>query len=261
MLWQTNGFLILAVVIAAWLGAAEIGYRSGRRQLGREDAGGRHINSLQGGLLGLLALLLGFTISMSVSRFDTRRSLVLEEANAIGTTWLRAQFLSEGAARESAQLLRDYVVQRLEFFTEDINAERQVAASEETARIQARLWQIAVAEGREHPDADVIALYIGSLNQVIDLSEKRLGALNNHVPDTILYVMFFVAVGGMAFIGYGAGLSGRRRSGSSMIFAVLVALVLGTILDMDRPRRGFIQVSQGAMLRLQQALAVPATPP
>jgi hypothetical protein len=260
MLWQTNGWLIIAVVIGAFLAATEIGYRLGHRQRDPDEAGKSHISALQGGLLGLMALLLAFSISMSVSRFDKRKSLVVEEANAIGTTWLRSQFLTEEAARESAQLLRDYVAQRLEFFSEDINETRQDAATQEASRILARLWQIAVAEAQQRGNSETLALYIETLNQTIDLGEWRLAARTNQLPETILYALFAVAICGLAFIGYGTGMSGRRRMGSSVIFALLVTVVLVVILDMDRPRRGFIQVGQGSMLRLQQSMAETIAP-
>ena len=258
MLWQTNGWLIIAVVISAFLVATETGYRLGIRRHDPDEAGKSHISALQGGLLGLLALLLAFSISMSVSRYDKRKSLVVEEANAIGTTWLRSQFLADEPARESAQLLREYVAQRLDYFSEDINETRQDAATQEASRILARLWQIAVAEGRQHGDSETLALYIETLNQTIDLGEWRLAARSNHLPETILYALFAVAICGMGFIGYSTGMSGQRRVVSSVIFALLVTVVLVVIMDMDRPRRGFIQVGQGSMLKLQQTMAAPA---
>jgi hypothetical protein len=255
MLWQTNGWWIIAVVIGAFLAAMETGYRLGLYHRDPDEPGRAHIGALQGGLLGLMALLLAFSMSMSVSRFDSRKAMVLEEANAIGTTWLRSQLLSAEAGRESEQLLRDYVTQRLAFFSEDLDVEGQKAAGRRASTILTRLWQIAAAEGRAHPDADVLTLYIESLNQTIDLGEKRVAIRNNHLPDTILYVLFSVMFGSMAFIGYGNGLSGRRRIGSNIIFAVLVMMVLVVIMDMDRPSRGFIQVGQGSMLRLQESMA------
>ena len=102
MLWQTNGWLILAVMISAFLLAAETGYRLGIRRHDPDEAGKSHISALQGGLLGLLALILAFSISMSVSRFDLRKSLVVQEANAIATAWLRTQILEEPNKAASA---------------------------------------------------------------------------------------------------------------------------------------------------------------
>jgi len=158
----------------------------------------------------------------------------------------------------TAQLLREYVAQRLDYFSEDINETRQDAATQEASRILARLWQIAVAEGRQHGDSETLALYIETLNQTIDLGEWRLAARSNHLPETILFALFAVAICGMGFIGYSTGMSGQRRVVSSVIFALLVTVVLVVIMDMDRPRRGFIQVGQGSMLKLQQTMAAPA---
>ncbi|MEO8308709.1 MAG: hypothetical protein ABI616_11795 [Pseudomonadota bacterium] len=101
-----NEYLLLVILVAIYWGATELGFRLARwRGATVDEAGKSHVSSLQGALLGLLALLLGFSFSMAISRYDTRRSLVLEEANAIGTTYLRAGFLPSEQGNEARRLL------------------------------------------------------------------------------------------------------------------------------------------------------------
>lgn len=261
MLWRTNGLVLFVVVTVALFAAAEIGYFLGRRRHEQPAASSAYVSSLQGALLGLLALLLAFTIAMAVSRFDARKALVVEEANAIGTTYLRARLLPDAAMGESRQLLREYLPHRLELYNAGIDEARLEAVNKATARIQARLWDIAAAESRRDPASVATALYIDTLNGTIDLAEKRLAALKNQLPETILYVVFAVALGGLGLLGYGTSLTGRHRGVSSGVFVVLVAMVLMVILDMDRPRRGLIRVDQGSLLRLQESMAEPAVIP
>ena len=96
-----------------------------------------------------------------------------------------------------------------------------------------------------------LGLFIQSLNEMVNVKWKRQAMLHNHVPEPVLYLLFTVAVGALGFIGYGYGLTGRRRHASTAIVAVLIALVLATILDFDSPRGGFIRVGEESMLRLQ----------
>jgi hypothetical protein len=107
-----------------------------------------------------------------------------------------------------------------------------------------------VAEGS---GGSQVGLFIQSLNEMVNVKWTRRAALHNHVPEPVLYLLCTVAAGALGFIGYGYGLTGRRRHGSTAIFAVLIALVLATILDFDRPRGGFIRVSEEGMFRLQAA--------
>jgi hypothetical protein len=108
-----------------------------------------------------------------------------------------------------------------------------------------------VAAGTTAPPT---AWFVQSLNDMINVNQKRRAAIDNHVPGLVLDLLFAVAVGAMGFIGYGYGLAGGRRHGSTAIYAVVIALVLSTILDLDRPRSGFIRVGEESMLRLNATL-------
>lgn len=255
MFWELNELALFLSVLALFLGALEAAFRLGNRRLDRHDeAAKNHIGSIQGSVMGLLALLLGFTFAMAVSRYDLRKSLVLEEANAIGTTYLRTQFLAPEQQREAADLLKRYVVARLDFYNAGIDNNRLDAANAEAARIENRLWQTAVAASAADPRSVSTGLFVQALNDVIDNQEKRQTAFENHVPNTVNGLLLVVSVIALSLMGYGCGLNGRRHGVTNSIVALLLALVFTAILDIDRPRRGLIQVSQNSLLRLQDTL-------
>lgn len=255
MLWKISEFVILLGLLTTFLITFEAGFRLGRSHLDRNhDPGKSHISSLQGAILGLLALLLGFTISMAVDRFNLRKALVLEEANAIGTTYLRTQFLPPLQSKEAADLLAAYVAARLDFSNAGIDDSALAAANTAASNLESQLWVLAVAAAAQDPRSVPIGLFIQSLNDVIDNHEKRQAAVNNHVPETVIFLLIGFSVVALGFIGYGCGLSKRRQWIANTTFVLLITLVLTAILDIDRPSRGFIRVNQGSLLRLKTSL-------
>jgi hypothetical protein len=245
--------LFLAIVMLV-LAAIEGGYRLGsyrNRQPGREkDA---PVGAMVGSTLGLLAFLLAFTFGMSASRFDTRKQLVLEEANAIGTTYLRTAMLPE-RRDEIRALLRSYVDARLD-------AVRSGRVTEEILRsedVQGRLWSEATAIGLQHPDSIVVGLFVQSLNDVIDVHAKRVTAgLRNRIPGIIWAALLMIAALSMAVMGYHAGLVGTTRSLAIIVVAVTFSAVIVLIADLDRPQEGTLTVSQQALIDVQRSMNPP----
>jgi hypothetical protein len=255
MIWHTSEFLLFVLILALFALVIEGAFRLGSRVRGQQgDGDTTHAGELQSATLVLLALLLGFTFAMAVQRYDTRREFVLQEANAIGTTSLRARFLPEPQRTEAMGLLREYVGTRLDFYRAGIDRARLDAANAASDRIQQRLWDLATAAVAADPRSVATGLFIQSLNEVIDDNEKRRAALENHVPEAVIWLLLLVAAVAMGFVAYGCGLAGRRRLAMNATFAMLITLVITVILDIDRPRRGLVKVNQDSMLRLQQSL-------
>lgn len=211
--------------------------------------------ALQNASLGLLALLLAFTFSMAVARYEARKQLVLEEANAIGTTALRAGLLPEGRREAARAGLREYVAARLAFHEARRGTPGYEAALAATARGQQQLWSLAAAAVAADPHALPASLFAQSLNDTIDASEKRMAARENRVPGTVLALLLAVAVLALGFVGGGAGLAGRRRLVSTSLFALMLALVVTLVVDIDQPREGLVRVQQESMHRLEASLA------
>lgn len=241
---------ILTFIMA--IGAAEVGHRIGKvwqRRVSREkDAA---IGGMVGSTLGLLAFLLAFVTGIAINRYDTRRVLVLDEANAIGTTYLRAGYLGEPYSTESRALLSEYVDVRLSAL-ESGQLESAIARSEE---IHNELWSSAETLAIETPDSTVLAIYIESLNEVIDLHTKRLiAAFSARIPSNLWMIIFAVTVLAMGEVGFSNSYESRRSIIGVAVLAIVFTLVIGLIVDLDRPQSGLINVSQQALLDLQSQI-------
>lgn len=261
-LYTTNETLIAGILLALLLAATEAGFRIGRRDKSRIDEKTRsQISVLQGSVLGVLGLLLGFTISMAVSRFESRKQIVLDEANAIGTAYLRTSLLPEPDRAYIAGRLRDYLDLRLEYSragddeTTLKNADAVKMAREQLARVQNDFWTRAVSRAQQNPNPVTTGLLLQSLNQVIDLDAARWMALNNHVPETVVHVNTFIAVLAIILVGYSFGLGGQRHLFSVCLLAIAVTATLIVIIDLDRSRQGLITVSQQPLIDLQKQLS------
>ena len=253
------GFFVVFVIFA--LITAEVGYRLGRwwqERTADEKEGPTAM--IVGSLLALMAFLLAITMGMASDRFDARRTVILAEANAVGTTYLRAGYLPEPASSETRDLLREYVPLRI--LTDDRSDVRaRIARSVE---IQDKLWAIAEALARATPNSQVLALYIASLNEMIDLHQTRvIAGLHARVPETILILLLLCSMLTLAMVGYNAGLTLRRSPLTAIGLVIVLGAVITLVVDLDRPREGFLKVSQQPLLYLQEQIGAPppANPP
>jgi uncharacterized protein (DUF2236 family) len=200
--------------------------------------------------LGLLAFILAFTFGLAATRYDARRQLVLEEANAVGTTYLRAGMLPE-RRDDIRALLRQYVDNRL-----TTARTRELAEGIRRAeQIQLQLWHLAVPIAEKNPASIIVGLFVQSLNDVIDLHAKRVTAgVRNRIPIAIWAALYSVAVFSFAALGYHAGLTRTRRSLALLPVAFTFSVVIGLIADLDRPWEGTLTVSQQALHDLRQTM-------
>lgn len=221
-------------------GAAQLGGYMGRKL--RHGAGeGSDIGTLSGATLGLLALMLGFSFSLALSRFDTRRNLVLEEANAIGSTANFALMLPQPAQGRILALLREYTAVRIGLGVPYDPAKlRQDSAR--SVELQNRLWRQATALTDAAPQSLPLYRFIGSLNEMNNIHESRVTALRFKVPGELMAMLIAIATVAMGFTGYHVGLGGARRPWAMLIMSATVAGVIMLIVDLDRPARGMIVV-------------------
>lgn len=202
-------------------------------------------------VLGLLAFILAFTFSMAATRFDARRQAMLEEANAIGTTYLRSRLLPEPQGAELAELLRRYTKLRAQRMTPDNIAE--VLA--DSSQLHQAMWSQAVAAAERNPGSIMTGLCVESLNESIDLHSKRVFVgLYSRIPVMIWLMLLILVVLGMASLGYQSGLSATRRSLETPVFALAFTCVLYLIVDLDRAHEGLLQISPRALIQLSESM-------
>jgi hypothetical protein len=250
-----NQTAVLVIVSALLLLFAEIGFHLGRNAYRRNaELAKGHSGTIQGAVLGLLGLLLGFTFAMSVTRYDSRRQLVVEEANSIGTTWLRADFLPEKHRDEIRKLLREYAEVHLEQHKHDTLSSEMMRVRARVAELHRQLWHHGTT-GAEEKTTPLTASFIAALNETIDLDASRMAARGNYVPGAVWLLLLVVAGCGAWSSGYVCGAGGFRSLFSQLVFPLLIGVVITLISDIDRPRRGIIGVSQQPLIDLLESMS------
>ena len=236
----------------ASLAATECGYRVGRwLQSHTADETEGPTGMIVGSLLALMAFLLAITVGMATDRFDTRRGLVLAEANALGTTYLRAGYLPAPFSGDVRTLLGEYVSLRAATGNE-ADVRSNIARSTE---IHADLWSMAEQMARAAPESEVLGLFIESLNEVIDLHGKRVTVgIYARVPLTVLLLLLFGSLLTLTMVGYNAGLGGRRNPVTTIVLAIVPGAVIALVFDLDRPQGGSLKVSQQPLIDLRQQI-------
>ena len=229
--------------------ALELGYAYGRWTARRSEANVvSQIGTVQGALLGLLGLLLGFSFAGAASRFMERQDLIVSEANALGTAHLRAELLDEPQRSELRGELRRYLAYRV-----SASQQLQRGLSPEThGEIEAQhaaIWRAAKAGVQARPELAVAVL--PPVNEVIDLHATRVAAGRKSLPRLVLGLLILSCVAALGTIGYGAGLAGRRNLPIALSFALLVSAALWITIDMDRPRQGLLQLDDSALEQLR----------
>lgn len=256
LLYEQSTILIAIALVAIMVPADELGYRLGRkRRQTQSELTRSQIINIQAATLGLLALLLGFTFAMALSRFEYRKQMVVQESNAIGTAALRSQFLPAFRDDEVDELFRRYVDIRLDSVlrTRQGSSDRE-QLDLEVRQIQLQLWRIANEAAEASPQSIPLGLFTHAMNEVIDIKTKRDIAVANHVPESVLLFLLAFSVLAAAVVGYGNGLAGSRAMSLTAAYCVIVVLVIVLIIDLDHPQQGLARTSQQSMIQLQEIL-------
>jgi hypothetical protein len=257
IMYDQSSILIVSVLFLCMLLSVEIGFRirSRRRKPAVAAEAITQANAILVSMLGLLALLLAFTFSAALQRYDDRSQAVVAEANAIGTTYLRAQLLPRVVHDDVQDLVRQYLDIRIQEGRVDFSdAEKQELLQRQTILVRGQIWSHAVRAAEQNGGDITTALFIQSLNELIDATGARKAANNRHVPEIVIFLMFATVVISTATLGFASGIAGHRITLAAYVLMMLIALVVYLIIDLDRPRRGLIQVSQESMLSLQQTI-------
>lgn len=242
---------LFAVLFVLLVAMEEFGIRLRlRTSASIDEVRHEQIAASRDGIGVLLSLLLGFTLAMALQRFDHRKELVVDEANAIGTTSLRARMLPEPARSKALELLREYVDARLEYSRTAMRGQELEASVTRAKELQSALWEQSVAVAQQNP-TPITSIFVQSLNETIDLSEKRMATLENRIPPSIWMMLVLISFLTCFIVGLGVR---RRFWVMTLVWPLMISIVLALIADLDSPRSGLIQVSQQSMRRLQQDL-------
>lgn len=236
--------------------AAEIGYRIGLWLQRRDPTseGSPMTGSVVGGMLGLMAFLMAFSIGIVINQQNSRKEMVVTEANAVGTAYLRAGFLDEPDLTTSRNLLRKYVEVRLAAAADLTQVESAITHSEE---IHGELWSIVEDNVRQGKESDIMAIFVESINEVIDVHSLRLAAVNLRLPRLLGIVVYAATVLSFLLVGVSNSADGKRDFAAILLFALAFVAVLIIIVDLDRPQEGLLTVSQAALSDLLEQMATP----
>lgn len=249
--------LALALVLVLLVGgAAAIGTLIGRRLRTRGDTTHQSVGTVQATLLGLVGLVLAFGLTMAVGRYDNRRAIVVQEANNIGTTYLRAQMLAEPSRTRSLELLRQYADVAVDLADQVPGSERFNDDATRMDELQQALWSAAGDAVAADPTGTAPRLYVESLNAMIDSHTERVTSLSNRVPGTVVLLQVLgsaIAIGVLALY---LALLGRGLA-TSLVAAGVVILIVFISLDLDRPHRGLITVPDSALVAVRDSMDEP----
>ncbi len=249
------GVVGLVLMVLAVLAGSKLRDRHDRFQTAAGGLGDGQESYIVSAVLGFLALLLGFTFALAVDRYETRRALVLEEANAIGTAYLRTQLLDEPHRARISGLLVDYTDNRLALAVAGPGRTGPFLA--ENDRLITELWAATSSAFTTIKGLDFSSAYLDSMNALIDLDASRKAARTVHVPTEVFVVLIIYIVVTAAVLGYVLVGRGGKRSAAIMLGLLGMSFLL--IIDIDRPTRGGVREVQTPMEQLRDSLR--AQPP
>lgn len=234
----------------------EIGRRMGIRRMAEDPEGAKTgTGAVEGAVFGLMGLLIAFTFSGAAARFESRRQLVTEEANDIGTAWLRLDLLPTAAQPALRDQFRRYVDMRLEVYRKMPDIDAAMATLASCQSLQGEIWTQAVAASREG-QASAAMLFLPALNQMFDIVTTRTMAAKMHQPMIIFVMLIVLTLIGSLFAGYSMAAAKRRNWVHLLGFAFIMAASIYIIVDLEYPRLGLIQVhaSDQVLVELRQSM-------
>jgi hypothetical protein len=232
------GLFVGMILLLEW------GRQIGQRRSRKDEEGARAgLGAVEGAVFALLGLLIAFTFSGAAARFDTRRELIVQEANAIGTAWLRLDLLPATAQPELRGLFRQYLDLRLEAYRQSSDVPAALATLDKANALQGTIWGRAMA-ACQPPVSPAVAQVIPALNEMFDIASTRTAALRMHPPAVIFVLLGVLALTSSLLAGY-AMAGGKSRSWIHVIgFALIMATTIYVILDLEFPRLGMIRVDR-----------------
>jgi hypothetical protein len=236
------GLPLTGAIFVTMLCLLEIGRRIGRRRLAREQAAAAGFGVVDSAVFALMGLLVAFTFSGAAARFDGRRELVVQEANAIGTAYLRLDLLAPPARAKLQEDFRRYVDARLVVYRDVTDVAATRARLADVAVLQRAIWDAAVAASAQAPTAHAAILLLPALNAMIDIATTRSMAAWMHPPAVIFVMLVVLALAGALLAGHAMAGTTRGSTLHMLLFAAVVSATIYVIIDLEYPRLGLIRV-------------------
>ena len=245
-------FLVLGL-FAVMLAASEAGRRIGIARLARHSDGlAKGGGSADAATFALLGLLIAFTFSGAASRFQDRRDLIVDEANAIGTAYLRLDLLPSDVQPQLRELFRRYTDVRVAVYAQALDDAATDAKLRESDELQAAIWATATpAVLREGIPTSTMMLVIGSLNAMIDITATRVMATRSHPPPVVFLLLVAMSLVCALLVGYATSQNTARSWLHTLTFAAVIALTVYVIIDLEFPRVGLIRVDSADEMLLE----------
>jgi hypothetical protein len=251
----------IAILFAATLSFTLVGYRVGRRIVAPHNSESTSaLGTALAAIFGIVALVLSFSFSFALARYEQRWQLVVQEANNIGTMYLRTSFLDARPRSTLRALLRVYNQERIEYYLNDNNPEAQRRAANETDRLKRRMWTLVSDAVRARPGYQGTSLLMQITNDTIDISAEQRAALVFRLQGSALFLVFFVALLGAGAVGLAFGVANWHNWLVSIAFSLLLTILVYTIIDLDSPQSGFVRVNLTPLYQQQQSMIPEAVP-
>jgi len=247
-----NPWIVYALTILILIGSVECGGQLARwRRVRNPDADAdRFLSNLSTPSLGLLALMIGFTFAMSLSRFEARTAAVLDEAKAISSAARLGPMLAEPDSTAVAPLFKEYAELRVAHRGAALGSQQNANRLRRSTALQDRLWQHALAAEKSRPNAVSTELFVQALDAMIVAHSMRVAVDRNSVPAVVFLMLVGLAALSLGFSGYGVARAGMHHRVAMLLMALMIGSVITLILDLDRPQSGLITVSQQPLLDL-----------
>jgi hypothetical protein len=260
LLYGGPPWLLLVITAIVNFGLVCLGYVVGRYfESAADDSANGPFGVAQASIFGVTTLILAFSFSLSASRFDTRTNLVVGEANAIDTTYMRAAYLRREDASRFRALLATYVKLRLQAYSSPDRRARYQAAKQSSA-VQDQLWEVAAKASRAAPQNVELALLTQSLSNAFDASGEVAAANNNHLPASVVGLVLIVTFASAFMMGLTFGRARTSSISMAIAFSVLFAFVVAAIVDLDRPESGLVNVNLTPLQSDLQLMSSQPTP-
>jgi hypothetical protein len=227
----------------AMLVLLETGRRIGKRAIAGDPAGSHQgLGPAEAGVFGLMGLIIALTFSGAASRFDQRRMLIIDEANAIGTAYLRVDLLPEDAQPSVRNDFRDYLETRIDLYHNLADKKKVTSIEEKTASLQLKIWKASVAASHRSENISASLLLLPALNSMFDICSSRTAIRQVHQPKIIFIVMILQALVCSMIAGYSLAIKQSRSWIHLIGFTLVLLITLIVILDLEYPRIGFIRI-------------------